>query len=56
MGRRDEFHGVVDPSKGAPGNYTLNQKAQKFSDRRTKRNRDRSTNRRNDIERSRRGE
>lgn len=56
MGRRDEFHGVVDPSKGAPGNYTLNQKVQKFADRRTKRNRDRSANRRSAIDRSQRGE
>lgn len=56
MSRRDEFHGVIDPTKGAAGNYVLNQKVQKFADRRTKRDRDRSTNTRNAIDRSRRGE
>lgn len=40
--------------KGAPGVYQLNQKVQKFGDRRTKRDRDRSTKTRNAIDRSRR--
>lgn len=39
--------------KGAPGKYTLNQKAPVFDDRRTKRNRDRSTKNRKAIEESR---
>ena len=56
MSRREEFRGVVDPTKGTPGNYTLNQKVQKFADRRTKRNRDKSSQNRNAIERSTRGE
>jgi hypothetical protein len=52
MGRRDEFHGVIDPTKGAPGNYVLNQKVQKFADRRTKRERDKSNQNRKAITRS----
>lgn len=56
MGRKEEFHGVVDPSRGTPGNYVLNQKVQKFADRRTKRNRDKSSQNRKAIERSQRGE
>lgn len=38
-----------DPSRGTPGNYVLNQKTQKFGDRRTKRNRDRSSQNRRAI-------
>lgn len=56
MGRRSEFDGVVDPTKGAPGKYVLNQKVQKFADRRTKRNRDKSSQNRTAIDRSQRGE
>jgi hypothetical protein len=40
--------------RGTPGFYRLNQKVQKFGDRRTKRERDRSTKNRNAIDRSRR--
>lgn len=39
-------------TKGAPGNYTLNQKVAKFEDRRTKRNRDKPTQNRKAIEES----
>jgi hypothetical protein len=54
MGRnKNDFHGAIDPSKGAPGNYTLNQKVQKFGDRRTKRERDKSSQNRKAIDRSR---
>lgn len=35
--------------RGIPGNYVLNQKFQRFEDRRTKRNRSRSEMRRNAI-------
>lgn len=35
--------------KGTPGWYVLNQKSQKFADRRTRRNRSRSENRRRAI-------
>ena len=35
--------------RGTPGNYVLNQKVQKFADRRTRRNRSRSETRRNAI-------
>lgn len=59
MARRQHFSegmGVVDPTKGAPGNYVLNQKVQKFGDRRTKRERDRGSKDRKAIDRSTRGE
>lgn len=56
MSRSDEFHGVVDPTRGTPGKFVLNQKTQKFQDRRTKRNRDKPTQNRKAIERSQRGE
>lgn len=52
MGRRADFSLGIDPTKGAPGKYVLNQKSQKFGDRRTKRERDRSTQNRKAIERS----
>lgn len=42
----------VGGGKGIPGNYSLNQKINKFGDRRTKRNRDRSTKNRKAIENS----
>lgn len=51
--RKVNFAHGVDPTKGAPGNYVLNQKASKFGDRRTKRERDRSTQNRLSIDRSR---
>lgn len=35
--------------RGAPGNYTLNQKVHKFADRRTRRNRSRSEKNRRAI-------
>lgn len=54
MTRRINFDLGIDPSKGAPGKYVLNQKSQKFADRRTKRDRDRSSQNRNAIERSKR--
>lgn len=56
MNRRANFAAGIDPTKGAPGNYVLNQKVAKFSDRRTKRNRDKSSQNRNAIDSSRRGE
>lgn len=36
-------------ARGIPGNYVLNQKFQRFEDRRTRRNRSRSEMRRNAI-------
>lgn len=56
MGRKSEFADYVDPRKGTPGNYVLNQKVQKFADRRTKRNRDRASVNRTAIDRSQRGD
>lgn len=56
VNRKANFVAGIDPTKGAPGNYVLNQKAPKFGDRRTKRNRDKSSQNRNSIESSRRGE
>jgi len=38
-----------DQPKGTPGWYRLNQKVQKFEDRRTRRNRSRSDQRRNAL-------
>ncbi len=45
MSRKKQYRGI-------PGNYVLNQKAQVFGDRRTKRNRDRATRNRREIEQS----
>lgn len=55
MSRQNNFSFGIDPTKGAPGKYVLNQKSQKFGDRRTKRERDRSSQNRKAIDRSRGG-
>lgn len=47
MGKSRPEH---DLGKGTPGFYRLNQKVQKFQDRRTRRGRDRSSQNRNAIQ------
>jgi hypothetical protein len=53
---KDRLSNFVYGGKGIPGNYSLNQKVNKFGDRRTKRNRDRSNQNRREIDKSSRDE